>query len=240
LLSQLEKFNRNNDKLNTARGDYTTFASSLMADLTNNWNARIAILGPALASFIQAEKTFLQMYATELNEINKSAALPQLSQAAPPSAVPPPISSADIPKPVVHGDLQTTHAEGVVSTGPAEAWSERQAAVAAQYPSAAETPVNAQQQASNNNPFDDAPSDSVPGGVSHQAEPMASPKIGDSYQSEQAQAQPIVIDPSATMAQNEKLAATSIISGEPTLKSQNEAEHKSQRFENDQKQASLF
>jgi hypothetical protein len=233
--SDLEKFNRNNDKLSTARNDYTNFASALMADLTNNWNSRITILGPALASFIQAEKTFLQLYATELNEINKSAALPQLSQSAPADAIPPSVTSSDIPKPVVHGDLQVTHQEGVVASLPAEAWSERQAAVASQYPVAAETPLHASAP-SNNNPFDDQPSEqTIPGGVAH-AEPMPSPKLGESYASEQAQ--PIVVDPTATMVHNQNLAASAIIMS--PAKSQNEAEHKSQRFENDQKQAALF
>lgn len=245
--SEMEKFNRNNDKLNQARADYTTFTSALMADLTNNWNGRVAILGPAMASFIQAEKSFLQLYATELNEINKAEKLPALSQAAPAEAMPPTITSADVPPPVVAGDLQNQSTEGVQTTTapPAEAWSERQAAVASQYPTTASSttapttvaaseathPMAASAPYNPSNPFDETPrattqsivpvdlvEQTVPGGVAQPAHP--SPPVTST-----------LIDPSDVSAVNAKLSSTM----SPSVKSQGEEESKRQKFESEQK-----
>ena len=104
----IEKFDRNQQKLSAIRNEYTAFTSSLIADLTNAWNARIEVLGPALACFVQTEKLFLQIYATELSTVNNSHAL----QSPPVEAIQPTVVAADIPRPVVAGDLQNKPVEG--------------------------------------------------------------------------------------------------------------------------------
>lgn len=100
--SQVEKLERNVQKLASARNDYTAHTSSLMADLNNAWNSRIAVLGPALASFAQAEKHFLELFAQEISTITASDRLTSV----PPSQIPSTIAPSDIPTPAIAGDLK--------------------------------------------------------------------------------------------------------------------------------------
>lgn len=89
--SQMEKHDRNQHKLDAARNEYTQFTASLMADLHNTWSQRVAVLGPALAGFIEVEKQFVELYRNELLSVHKSGELQQ----APAGSVPASLNAGD-------------------------------------------------------------------------------------------------------------------------------------------------
>lgn len=60
-----------------------------------------------LASFIQTEKTFLEVYATELIHLGRSASPDRLTT-LPAEAIQPKLTPADVPRPVIAGDLHST------------------------------------------------------------------------------------------------------------------------------------
>lgn len=104
----VEKFDRNQQKLDTSRNEYTTFTSVLMADIMSAWNGRIEVIGPALAAFVEAEKHFLAFYREELDEVNKSEQL-----TTPPAEVrTSPVDPSTIPQPMIAGDLQNRATTG--------------------------------------------------------------------------------------------------------------------------------
>ena len=58
-----------------------------MADLTTTWAQRVAILGPALAGFIEVEKQFVELYRNELLNVHKSGELQQAPAGSVPAAL---------------------------------------------------------------------------------------------------------------------------------------------------------
>jgi hypothetical protein len=91
-LDQIRKHDRNCQKLDLARSAYVQHTSELVADLSNVWNARVAILGPAIASFVEVEKLFSNGYVAALSEMTRSASL----ETAPAGLVSRRLTAADV------------------------------------------------------------------------------------------------------------------------------------------------
>lgn len=103
----LERFDRNQDKLSKARFEYQNHTSALMADLQTAWSKRIEVVGPALAAFVQAAKDFTQLYAAELSAVNHSDKLTQ----PPAELLRQPVHPREVPLPTVSGDMQKPGAD---------------------------------------------------------------------------------------------------------------------------------
>lgn len=92
---------RNIVKLDAARSDYTSFVTTLMADLNTAWNGRVQTLGPAMAAFVEVERGFVELYGNSLAMIHGSNQL----QAAPEGIALAPVQASQVSTPPIAQSL---------------------------------------------------------------------------------------------------------------------------------------